>query len=85
MKNRKNLMDQVRSKKGKKQAKSKEMGKEKRYKKEVHTIKLKKSKIKTFRKEDKYNLLLWKDSNYLTTLTMLYGNSTQTVKCVRKK
>lgn len=50
----------------------------------VQPIKLKKGEIKAYRKDDKYSLLLWKDTNDVTMLTTLYDNSTQVVRRVKK-
>lgn len=69
MKNRLGLPDQVRPK---------------TKKKNTPPLKLKKGDIKSFRKEDKYHVLLWKDSNDVTMLSTLYDNTTQTVRRIVK-
>lgn len=47
-------------------------------------IKLKKGKIKAFKKDDKFSLLLWKDTNDVTMLSTLYGALIQEVKRIKK-
>jgi hypothetical protein len=47
-------------------------------------LKLKKGDIKCFRKNDRFSLLLWKDTNLVTMLTTLYDNSTQTITRIQK-
>lgn len=55
-------------------------------KKQTPKLKLKKGDIKTFRKEDKFSLLLWKDKKDVAVLSTLFAdNTTQTVRRLQKQ
>lgn len=80
MSNRKGLPEQIKPKR----KNAKKNGK-KKSKKDVPKLVLIKGEIKSFRKDDMFNVLLWKDTNFVTMLSTLYDNSTQFVKRVIKK
>lgn len=80
MRNRKGLPDQVRPKR-----KDDTNGKHKKETSSKSIMKLKKGEIITYTKENKYSLLLWKDSNEVTMLSTLYDNTTKTVRRIIKK
>lgn len=46
--------------------------------------KLKKGDIKAYRKEDKFSIIHWKDTNDVTVLSTLYNASVQTVRRIKK-
>lgn len=58
--------------------------KTKNQKKSVSKIKLQKGEIKSYIKDDKFSLLLWKDKNLVVMLSTLYGNATQAVSRIKK-
>lgn len=56
----------------------------KKNKKEVPKVNLKRGEMKSFRKDDVYHLLIWKDTNDVTMLSTLYNNTAKTVRRVKK-
>lgn len=51
----------------------------------VKPLKLKRGQIKTYRKNDKYTLLVWRDTNEVTMLSSYHDNSVETVRRIKKK
>uniref|UniRef100_A0A1B6MI17 PiggyBac transposable element-derived protein domain-containing protein n=1 Tax=Graphocephala atropunctata TaxID=36148 RepID=A0A1B6MI17_9HEMI len=57
----------------------------KNVKKQTPKLKLQQGDIKTFRKDEKFSLLLWKDKKVVSVLSTLYGdNTTQTVRRLKR-
>lgn len=78
VRNRKGLPPQVRASKKVKRSNTRLTNRA------TNPIKLKRGEIKAFRKDDKYSLLIWKDTNDVTMLTTLYDASTQEVRRIKK-
>ncbi|XP_054259547.1 piggyBac transposable element-derived protein 4-like [Macrosteles quadrilineatus] len=85
MRQRKGLPEQVRPKRKSKSKNARKGKKNQKQKKEVPKLELKRGDIKAFRKDDKYNLLLWRDTNLVVMLSSLYDTSVETIRRVKKR
>lgn len=81
MRNRRGLPEEVKPKR--KGGNSK--GSKKKKKRTVPTLKLKRGEMKSYRKDDKYSLVIWKDKNEVSMLSTLYDNTTETIRRVKKR